>query len=88
MAKKTQSANPSVTKMLPVADPQNGIRPSRLLNRMNRNSVHRNGTYSSASSPMDGRATSLRMNVSRTSRALSRHPTGGVPVCILRARGM
>ena len=49
--KKLHRASAPVTQMLAVGEPMNGNMPSRLQNRMNRNSVHRNGTYLSASCP-------------------------------------
>ncbi len=82
-------ARPPVTQMLAVGEPQKGNMPSRLQNRMNRNSVHKNGMYLSAScSPRLGRAISLRTKVSSDSNMFQNQPLGRSPFAGLRANGM
>src|SRR5919199_573847 len=57
-----------------------GSIPSRLQKRMNRNIVHRKGTYLSASWwPRLGLAISLRTNVSSDSKAFHHAPRGKAP---------
>ena len=56
---------------------------------MNKNIVHKNGTYLSAScSPMVGRAISLRTKVSSDSNMFQRQPFGRSPLRARRASGM
>ena len=53
-AANVATASTPVTQMLPVGDPRNGNMPSRLLNRMKKNTDQMNGRNRSAGCPAFG----------------------------------
>ncbi len=64
-----------MTLMLPVAEAQPGIMPSKLLNRTKKKTVQRYGKKRSAPwPPIAGRATSSRMNSSIASNMFMNQP--------------
>ena len=97
--KNAQIASPPVIAILPVAVPPtpctrppltrrmmsaSGTSPSRLQNRMKKNSVHRNGMKRSVRSLSTGCATAFRMNSTRASSRFITDPrgVGGSPASV------
>ena len=73
-------ASAAVTVSAPVGEPAQGKMPSKLQNKMKKNIFHKKGRNLSASClPIDGRATSSRMNTSITSKKFQNSPLGGPP---------
>ena len=86
-AQNVMPASAAVTVRAPVGEPAQGKMPSKLQNKMKKNMFHRKGRNLSASClPIDGRATSSRMNTSITSKKFQNSPLGGPPPRMRLAR--